>query len=112
MVTGCWDAAAGGVSKEVTGFDGDVYGRKELGVGGENAMWKRVGRVAPAGDVPSDNVAIWVYKLACDPFEDAVDMLVPAVAVVPRFDNTLIVSMNEKGGTGLNDAEKSVGKEL
>ena len=38
MVTGCWDAAAGGVSKEVTGFDGDVYGRKELGVGGENAM--------------------------------------------------------------------------
>ena len=53
-----------------------------------------------------------MYKLTCDPFEDVVDLLVPAVATVPHFDDTLVVSVNEKGGTRLNDAEKSTGKEL
>ena len=53
-----------------------------------------------------------MYKLTCDPFEDVVDMLVPAVATVPCFDDALVDSVNEKGGTGLNDAEKSVGKKL
>ena len=37
MVTGCWGAAAGGVGKEVTEFNGDVYGGEEKGVGGGNA---------------------------------------------------------------------------
>ena len=37
MVTGCWGTAAGGVSKEATEFNGNVYGGEEKGVGGENA---------------------------------------------------------------------------
>ena len=39
-------------------------------------------------------------------------MLVPAVSMLPCFNDPLIVAMNKKGGVGLSEEEKSVGKEF
>ena len=41
-----------------------------------------------------------------------VDVLVPAVAAVPCLNDPLVVSMDEKGGAGLNEAGMSAGEEL
>jgi len=39
--------------------------------------------------------------------EDVVDMLIPAVAAMPGFGDILIVSIDKKGGVGLNNVENS-----
>lgn len=74
-------------------------------MGGETAARKRVGRVAPTGNVLSDDVAISAYELRYESLENVVDMLVPAVPALPCFNNSLVVAMDEKSGVGLTEEE-------
>ena len=81
-------------------------------MGGEKAAQKRIGGVATAGDIFSDDVAIKVYEVRDEMLENVVDVFVPAVPTVPCFDNSLVVTIDKKGGAGFSEEEKSVGEEL
>ena len=57
-------------------------------------------------------MAIEAYEVRDEMLENVADVFVPAAPTVPCFDDSLVVAIDEKGGAGLSEEEKSVGEEL
>ena len=56
-------------------------------------------------------MAIEVYEVGDKMLENVVDVFVPAAPMVPCFNNSLVVAIDEKGGAGFSEEEKSAGEE-
>ena len=57
-------------------------------------------------------MAIEAYEVRDETLENVVDVFVPAVPMVPCFDDSLVVAIDKKGGAGFSEEEKSVGEEV
>lgn len=65
----------------------------------------RIGWVVSTRDIPSDDIAICIQEFWYKSFESVVDVSVYVVPLVLGFNDSLVVSVNKKGGSGMRNKE-------